>query len=307
MCKRHTMPHSAQPQHTNHWAPRTRKRHQQEHRPQWPTERSDLTQHAKGRKGDCPGPRKETTTRRTVTQGGSIELFWGGGSLSRGLYRPPPPGDECPPAHVVHKRMRLPSYAAALPPPPSRPQQSAGHAQHRSGVEVQQRVRAGLRAEGLLLDLRRLHAAGPGRRAVVRAHRRLPVPESRCACGGQEEGGRAWAAVRRACRTGLHLTYYCSRAMSGPRDETLFFIKLRDLLCLCMILTTDNIKEGDPGHCEAVFPKNRTARYPDVQVEACRRHMPQHKNCFPGTAHTRLHTPPGPSKNHLEERLIKRG
>ena len=63
-------PHSAQPQHTNHWAPRTRKRHQQEHRPQRPTERSDPTQHAKGRKGDCPGPRKETTTGRHVTQGG---------------------------------------------------------------------------------------------------------------------------------------------------------------------------------------------------------------------------------------------
>ena len=53
-----------------HWAPRTRKRHQQEHRPQWPTESSDPTQHAKGRTGDCPGPRKETTTRRNVTQGG---------------------------------------------------------------------------------------------------------------------------------------------------------------------------------------------------------------------------------------------
>ena len=51
--KRHTMPHSAQPQHTNYWAPRTRKRHQQEHRPQRPTERSDPTQHAKGRTGDC--------------------------------------------------------------------------------------------------------------------------------------------------------------------------------------------------------------------------------------------------------------
>ena len=68
--KRHTMPHSAQPQHTNHWAPRTQKRHQQEHRPQRPTERSDPTQHAKGRTGDCPGPRKGTTTRRNVTQGG---------------------------------------------------------------------------------------------------------------------------------------------------------------------------------------------------------------------------------------------
>ena len=27
-----------------------------EHRPQRPTERSDPTQHAKGRTGDCPGP-----------------------------------------------------------------------------------------------------------------------------------------------------------------------------------------------------------------------------------------------------------
>ena len=54
----------------NYWAPLTRKRHQQEHRPQRPTERSDPTQHAKGRTGDCPGPHKETTTRRNVTQGG---------------------------------------------------------------------------------------------------------------------------------------------------------------------------------------------------------------------------------------------
>ena len=68
--KRHILPHSAQPQHTNHWAPRTRKRHQREHRPQRPTERSDPTQHAKGRTGDCPGPRKGATTRRNVTQGG---------------------------------------------------------------------------------------------------------------------------------------------------------------------------------------------------------------------------------------------
>ena len=68
--KWHTMPHPAQPQHTNHWAPRTRKRHQPEHRPQRPTESSEPTQHAKGRTGDCPGPRKETTTRRNVTRGG---------------------------------------------------------------------------------------------------------------------------------------------------------------------------------------------------------------------------------------------
>ena len=67
--KQHTMPHSAQSQHTNYWAPQTRKRHQQEHRPQRPTESSDLTQHAKGRTGDRPGPRKGATTRRNVTQG----------------------------------------------------------------------------------------------------------------------------------------------------------------------------------------------------------------------------------------------
>ena len=79
--KRHP-PHPAQPQHTDHGAPQTRKQHQQEHRPQRPTERSDPTQHAKGRTGDCPGPRKETATRRNVTQGvggGSTDAFvWGG-------------------------------------------------------------------------------------------------------------------------------------------------------------------------------------------------------------------------------------
>ena len=42
---------------------------------------SDPTQHAKGRTGDCPGPRKGTTTRRTVTQGVSLReilvaFFW---------------------------------------------------------------------------------------------------------------------------------------------------------------------------------------------------------------------------------------
>ena len=46
-------PHPAQPRHTNHWAPRMRKPHQQEHQPQWPTESSNLMQHAKGRTGDC--------------------------------------------------------------------------------------------------------------------------------------------------------------------------------------------------------------------------------------------------------------
>ena len=75
MRKRHIPPHPAQPRHTNHWAPRTRKRHQQEHRPQQPTESSDPTQHAKGRTGDCPGPRKGATTRRNVTQAGRTSDF----------------------------------------------------------------------------------------------------------------------------------------------------------------------------------------------------------------------------------------
>ena len=68
-CKRHIPPNPAQPRHTNYWAPQTRKRHQQEHRLQRPAESNDPTQHARGIMGDCPGPRKETATRRNVTQG----------------------------------------------------------------------------------------------------------------------------------------------------------------------------------------------------------------------------------------------
>ena len=55
-------------------APRMQKRHQREHRPQRPTQRSDPTQHAKGRAGDWPGP------QRKVTQGGMILLTGGGGA-----------------------------------------------------------------------------------------------------------------------------------------------------------------------------------------------------------------------------------
>ena len=67
--------HPAQPQHTNHCpsTPTTglhERGHERYQRPQRPTESSDPMQHAKGRTGDCPGPRKETTTRRNVTQGG---------------------------------------------------------------------------------------------------------------------------------------------------------------------------------------------------------------------------------------------
>ena len=41
-------------------------------RPQRPSESSGPMHRAKGRMGDCPGPRKETATRRNVTQGGRI-------------------------------------------------------------------------------------------------------------------------------------------------------------------------------------------------------------------------------------------
>ena len=60
--KRYIPPRPAQPRHTNYWAPRTRKQHQQEHRPQRPTGSSALAPRAEGRTGDCPGPHKETTT-----------------------------------------------------------------------------------------------------------------------------------------------------------------------------------------------------------------------------------------------------
>ena len=90
--KKHIPPHAAQPRHTNDGAPRTRKRHQQEHRPQRPTERSDPTQHAKGRTGDCPGPRKGATTRRNVTRGGSSgEGSHGCPGALHSPSRPPPP------------------------------------------------------------------------------------------------------------------------------------------------------------------------------------------------------------------------
>ena len=104
--KRHTIPHSAQPQHTNHWAPRTRKRHEQEHRPPRLTESSDPTQHAKGRMGDCPGPRKETTTRRNVT--------WGGGRM-RECPRPVLTNPEAPSPEALrltHQRASAPTHTA---------------------------------------------------------------------------------------------------------------------------------------------------------------------------------------------------
>ena len=107
--KRHIPPHSAQPQHTSHWAPRTRKRHQQEHRPQRPTERSDPTQHAKGRTGDCPGPRKGATTGRNVTHGGGVV-----GVQTRGGAPPPVVGP-----FLVH-------FWAPDPPPPATPPSNSG-------------------------------------------------------------------------------------------------------------------------------------------------------------------------------------
>ena len=75
-----------------------------------PKESSNPTQHAKGRTGDCPGPRKGTTTRRNVTQGGcplppglkfhrgekrnlqkEILIWVSFGTQTFGFQTPPPP------------------------------------------------------------------------------------------------------------------------------------------------------------------------------------------------------------------------
>ena len=56
----------------NHWAPRTRKRHQQEHRPQQPTQRSDPTQHAEGGPVTVQGPVKEQQPDGMSHRGGVI-------------------------------------------------------------------------------------------------------------------------------------------------------------------------------------------------------------------------------------------
>ena len=84
------------PRYANHRAPRPRKLHQQEHRPQRPTERSDPTQHAKGRTGDCPGPRTRNPTG-CHTVGGGTGGGWkrrpaGGGGLCPALREVPATG-----------------------------------------------------------------------------------------------------------------------------------------------------------------------------------------------------------------------
>ena len=52
---------------------------------------SNPTQHAKGRAGDCPGPRKEATTGRNVTQGvpPPLQCIAGGEACSPWCSRPP--------------------------------------------------------------------------------------------------------------------------------------------------------------------------------------------------------------------------
>ena len=178
--KRHIPPHSAQPQHTNDWAPRTRKRHQQEHRPQRPTERSDPTQHAKGRTGDCPGPRKEAATRRHVTQG----VVWPGGGGVRQIIPPPRPpwrstsrvctAPICPCARrscwcsaPLHSQVHRVQSRAASP--------SAGR--HRP-------PRSGHREQGMPPPLRCTPVGPPGAERALSAaaapHRRAPVLRDLC-------------------------------------------------------------------------------------------------------------------------------
>ena len=105
--KRHIPPHPAQPRHTNYWAPRTRKRHQREHRPQRPTERSDPTQHAKGRAGDRPGPRKETATRRNVVQSNKEEPHTSAHGLSPTGSFLPRVVSAAPPAYSLAVTVRV--------------------------------------------------------------------------------------------------------------------------------------------------------------------------------------------------------
>ena len=124
--KRHIPPHSAQPQHTNYWAPRTQKRHQQEHRRQQPTESSDPTQHAKGRTGDCPGPRKGATTGRNVTQGGEASAA-GSGTPRTPPPCPPPPPCACVTFGSAHQR----APATPTPTQAPRPTQVSGCGAHR--------------------------------------------------------------------------------------------------------------------------------------------------------------------------------
>ena len=68
------------PQYANYWAPLRRQRHHKAHRPRGPTESSDPTQHAEGRTGDCPGPRKDNAT----------ECHTGGGRRGFTSIAPPP-------------------------------------------------------------------------------------------------------------------------------------------------------------------------------------------------------------------------
>ena len=80
-----------------------------------PTERSDPTRHAKGRTGDCPGPRKGATTRRNVTRGGGgLANCNLGGSCggAGGQWRPSAPPSRRPTfadtagAHKARPRVR---------------------------------------------------------------------------------------------------------------------------------------------------------------------------------------------------------
>ena len=133
MRKRHTMPHPAQPRHADHWAPRTRKRHQQEHRPQRPSERSDLTQHAKGRTSDCPGPVKKQQPNGMSHRGrgGAHGTFtcWGG---ERWRTVNLPPGRPLP---LPHPRVRF-----RLRRPEPGPRDVFLVHRHSGGVDVHRRV-----------------------------------------------------------------------------------------------------------------------------------------------------------------------
>ena len=176
-----------------------------EHRPQRPTERSAPTQHAEGRTGDCPGPRKETATGRTVTRGGgalaSPVVCWGrlggGGQMGGLMQNCRRQGPSCRCGHRAGGcTARGPARHTPCPrrPVPPRPQAQARHGVH---TEPAGRDEARHRDAGPAVCWRRggpeeEHEQEPDevlrRRALLReasaSSLRLPCASERlCACG----------------------------------------------------------------------------------------------------------------------------
>ena len=86
----------AQPQYANYWALLMWKKTTR-NTGRSGCQNSDPTQHAKGRTGDCPGPRKETATQRDVTQGVRTPPSW--------THQPPQPPSYPPTPHLLFEAL----------------------------------------------------------------------------------------------------------------------------------------------------------------------------------------------------------